>query len=303
MRRTSSNEASPQLSAAIAKAVRGERQPLIDVLCRGSGLPGTRTNFHLAQVFAAECVTLGAAADGLIDFLAGLSADDAPGGGSGTYGAGSELEFLPVCGVIAAGARASRDETCRRHMLPVLHDAAGDLRFRVRDAVPLALAQLGGRMGDALVIEVEGWMDGFFHAAAVLRALVSHDWLVRVSDAPGACGLFVSAFNLASGAQRAAARYPGYKALLEAMQKAVEPMASRFGVPMFDALAGLAREKDPVLRDLITGAVDTDKLHARHADDVRRVLAAFVATKKPVRDPRSLPRPTRKRGGGQRRSG
>jgi hypothetical protein len=51
----------------------------------------------------------------------------------------------------------------------------------------------------------------------------------------------------------------------------------------------------------VVEAASKKKLEARHGDDVRRVLLAFSSTAKPVRDPRSLPGPTRRRGGGHRR--
>ncbi len=293
------------MSKAIEKAVRGPstegRAPLVALLCRGSNLPGPRINETLAEAFAAECASRGKETDALVAWLITLDPDAAPGGGSGPYGAGSELEFLPVCGVYAAGARAARDESCRWAMLALIHDAAEDLRFRVRDAVPLALEQIGSRGGDALAIAVVDWMDGYFHAAAVLRGMVRQDWLPQIETAAHATDLYVRAFELAMDAPRAAARYPGFKSLLEALQQTIGPLGGRFGVPMFDALAQLSRSKDPVLRDLITNGVEVAKLRSRHRDDVERVLLAFRTTAKPVRDPRSLPGPTRKRGGGRRR--
>ncbi len=291
------------LALAVDRAIGGDRAKLFDILTRGSGLPGTRANLDLAQQFAMECSSRGAVADALIVSLATLDPDLAPGGGSGPYGAGSELEFLPLCGVLAAGARGSSDERARERMVGVLHDAADDLRFRVRDAVPLALEEVAKRAGDELTVLVASWMDGYFHAAAVLRGLIRHEWLVRIKDPALAIARFEEAFELASSAPRAAARYPGFKGLLEALRDSIEPLATRLGVPMFDALAPLARSKDPVLRELIVGAVSTPKLRSRHRQDVERVLAAFSSTAKPVRDPRSLPRPTRKRGGGRRRTG
>lgn len=291
----------PTLTAAVDRAIAGDRKALIELLCRGSGLPGPRANVDLALSFAAECASRGKSADALVTYFTTLDPELAPGGGSGTYGAGSELEFLPICGVMACGARAAKDERARGPMLALLHDAAEDLRFRVRDAVPLALEAAGVAMGDALVAHVGEWMDGYFHAAAVLRAIVRMPWLAQVKDTAGVCELYERAFSLAEAAPRAAARYPGFKALAEALSLAIAPLAARVGVPFFDMLASLSRCKDPVLRELVTGALSKGNLVARHRADVTRVLAAFSSTAKPVRDPRSLPGPTRKRGGGRRR--
>lgn len=288
---------------AIREPTNTGRAPLVDLLCRGSNLPGPRINEALAESFASECASRGKSTDAVVRWLITLDPDRAPGGGSGPYGAGAELEFLPVCGVYAAGARGASDPSARATMLALLHDAAEDLRFRVRDAVPLALERVGARAGDevAVAVAVAEWMDGYFHAAAVLRALVRPGWLPQIATPKNAIDLYELAFNLAADAPRAAARYPGFKSLLETLQKTIVPLAMRFGAPMFDALEGLSRCKDPVLRDLITDGLLGTKLISRHREDVERVRMTFKVTAKPVRDPRSLPGPTRQRGGGQRR--
>jgi hypothetical protein len=225
--------------------------------------------------------------------MAGIAADDAPGG--------SPLEFIPLCGVLAAGACAARQPKSREAMLRVLHDACDDLRFRVRDAVPSALAQIGAREGGALLADLSAFVEGYFHAAALLRALVSHDWLPKVDDAAPVTDVLARAFALLDGSPRAAERWPGYKALVEALEAAIAPLALKFGEPVLDAAGGFARSSDPHLREMVVRALDDKKLRARYPQELARARGALDAAKKPVRDPRSLPRPTRKRGGGRRR--
>ena len=106
--------------------------------------------------------------------MARLTADEAPGA--------TALEFLPMCGVQALGVRAAADPTVRGAFLRELHARADDLRFRVRDAVVDALARIGEATGDALVADVASWMDGYFHAAAVLRALERDAWQGSLHD-------------------------------------------------------------------------------------------------------------------------
>lgn len=186
-------------------------------------------------------------------------------------------------------------------MLPLLHDAAEDLRFRVRDAVVAALAKIGATRGDALVVDVEGWMDGFFHAAAVLRALSTPAWLDRLEDEDAVIARVTAAFETLREAPRAAARYPGFKALVDAFRAAPAPIVLRFGPALLKAFETFASCKDPHLRELVLTSSTGPKLAARFPDDVRSLRDAFAATAKPVRDPRSLPGPTRRRGGGRRR--
>lgn len=266
--------------------------PLYAELVKHSRLPGTRPNLELAEAFAASCASRGARSDALVTAMVRLDADHAPGA--------TELEFLPICGVYAAGFRAASDRGATK-MLMLLHDAAEDLRFRVRDAVVVALAKVGAVRGDELVAQVHDWMDGFFHAAAVLRALAGAAWLTRIDDASGACELLDAAFRTLDGAARSASRYPGFKALVEAFRAAPAPLALRFGAPVLAVLENFASCKDPDLRALVRESIKDPKLTARFPDDMARLRAAYGATDKPVRDPRSLPRPTRKRGGGRRR--
>jgi hypothetical protein len=282
------------MRAALEGALRGDRMPLYQHLARASHLPGVRANLPLAQAFASECASRGAAADALCVAMVRLDADEAPGD--------TALEFIPVCGVLALGARAAQGDKAQSALLAELEGAAEDLRFRVRDAVPLALARVGEAMGDALALEVAGWMDGYFQAAAVLRAMALPAWNTRLSDPELAPARLADALALASGAPRSAERYAGFKALLDAIREAVAPLALRLGVPVFDVLEAFARkEKEPKLRALVASALGARSLEGRFGDEIARVQRAFGATAKPPRDPRHADRPTRKRGGGRRR--
>lgn len=280
------------MNDTVARALAGQTSDLYALLCRGSGLPGVRANLPLAQAFADVCAS-DPRGSKLASTMARLDADYAPGD--------TALEFLPVCGVLAAAAIATRQPGARAAMLGVLHDASEDLRFRVRDAVPAALARLGEQQGDVLARELRSFMDGYFHAAAALRALSHREFLARLSEADAVAELLTAAFELAAGAPRAAARYPGYKALLDALAASIEPLALKLGAPIFDAVAAFAKTSDPHLRELVRTAAAAKKLRARFPEEVRRVEQAFVGTDKPLRDPRGAIGPTRRRGGGRRR--
>ena len=180
-------------------------------------------------------------------------------------------------------------------------DACDDLRFRVRAAIPEALAEIGAREGSALLDEVQPFAEGYFHASALLDALVSQAWLPKLDDPEPVVVLLSRAFDLADEAPRAAERWPGYKSLVESLEKSIAPLALRFGAPVLAAAAGFARTRDPHLREVIVRALGDRKLRTRFPDGLARALAALEGARKAPRDPRSLPRPTRKRGGGRRR--
>lgn len=276
------------IAAGSGRSSEAPRMRLYKALGLASGLPGTRMNITLANAFATECSAHGDKADALVLAMATLDADSAPGA--------TELEFLPVCGVLALGARAALDAKMRRKVLPVLHDASEDLRFRVREIVPQALARIGERTGDALLQDVAGWMDGFFQAAAVLLAMADPRWCDAMTDAALVVERLDEAYALAKNASRSASRYPGHKALVEALGVAPGALAARFGVPIFDMLERWAVTEMPELREAIQKNLKSSKLAGRHAAEVDRVHRAVTKNLPPPRDPTIIVHGTRGRG-------
>jgi hypothetical protein len=282
------------LSRALDEALAGRSAALYALLERGSRLPGPQANDALADAFALACRVRQPRADALAFVLARLSADEAPGAGP--------REFLPVCGILALGARAATDASFRPEVLPELHAHADDMRFRVRDAVIAALVRIGASAGDALVAEVANWMDGYFHAAAVVTALSRETWLGQLREPAAVLARLDEAFVLTRDAPRAAARYPGRKALVDALARTPPLLAVRFGSPVFDTLARWARVSDPELRALVTAITNDKRLTTRFAPDVERVRGELAATEAPVRNPDHDVGSTRDRSGARRRA-
>jgi hypothetical protein len=278
---------SEALTKALDEGVAGDARALYELLARVGGLPGPRANAGVVLAFANECAARGAKADALVTRMATLDVDAAPGA--------SKYEIIPMCGVAALGARAASDQVAMR-ALATLHDCAEDLRFRVRDGVAEALARIGEQRGEALVHDLASWMDGYFHAAAVLRAMTDPRWLTRITSASAVIERLDEGFELAKNAPRAAARYPGFKSLLDVLAVAPVEAAARFGVPVFDLLARWSATKDPVLRELVAKVLSSPKLTGRFAQEVARTRATLATTEAPRRDPRTYVGPTRGRG-------
>ncbi len=277
------------LSAALDEAQKGQPRALYDRLTRGSRLPGPEANLELAAAFGALCSARGKAVDGVISTMVRLDADAAPGG--------TELEFLPMCGVAAAGARAAKDAGARGKMLAELHDAAEDLRWRVRKMVSSALIDLGATSGAALFDDLDPWFDGYFHAAAVVEALADTRWLSQIHEPAPAVEALDRAFDLACAASRSASRYPGFKALVEALSASPVAVALRFGVPVFDMLERwVAASSDPALREIVDQVARSPRLKGRFRDEVAKVLALLASSAPPRRDPRTYMGRTRGRG-------
>lgn len=289
---------SAELTAALDRAVSGNTADLYRQLELQSGLPGPRVNMNLAMAFAHDCARLGAKVDDLVYRMALLPPNEARGA--------SGKEFLSVCGVLAIGARGmvakgapGEMRQVRDRALALFEEKADDPRFRVRDAVPVALAMLGATMKGELVERVRPWMDRYHHAGAVILALAEPVWLetFAVDDHEGPIDLVDAAFVLAHEAPRSAERYPGHKALVEALGVAPKALLKRFGVPMFDQLGIWAKGvKVPELRAMILANVDDTQLKKPFATEIQRLKGLVEGSKKPPRDPSILRHGTRGRG-------
>lgn len=247
------------LAAALDEAVAKKKTDrLFKLLGLASGLPGPRANMTLANAFAADVAAHGKKGDALAFAMATLHPDVAPGA--------TEHEFLPVCGVLAVGARAAKDEPLRKRALALLHDAAEDPRFRVRDAVPIALAKIGAEMGDDLAEQLRSWMDGYFQAAAVLRALEDRELLSATKRHQVVVERLHDAFALACNAPRSAARYPGFKAMMEALGSAPAGVSMKFPQQVLELLATWAEIQIPEMREVVRQNLRDKRMQRLGAD-------------------------------------
>jgi hypothetical protein len=148
----------------------------------------------------------------------------------------------------------------------------------------------------AVVPLVRGWMDGYFQAAAALKAATDNAWLSLMETPDEIVARLDEAFALARGADRTDERYPGYKALVDALSVAPGVLAARFGAPVFDRMVSWSTVKEPLLREAIAVSLQGTRLAKRYAADVARVRAALEASAPLRRDPRTDVGPTRGRG-------
>ena len=280
---------SGEVTAALGRAAGGSPAELYRQLELQSGLPGPRMNTRLAVAFAQDAARLGAKVDPLLWEMASLPANEARGA--------SGKEFVCVCGVLAIGVRAAEDPALRPRALELLESRCDDLRFHVREAVPDALATLGAKMPD-LCDHVRPWMENYFHAAAVILALRDPQWLETFGkgehEAP--LELLDAAYQLASDAPRAAFRYPGHKALIEALTRVPKELARRFGLPVFELIEAWAPKSRPELRDPILANLDDPGMKKPFADEIDRIKKALDVAKGPPRDPSRIVQGMRGRG-------
>lgn len=112
-------------------------------LLQESGLPGPRGNLELAQVVA----DLGSYE--LFRRYTGYTADRAP--------VNSPQEFLAFCGVVGLGRLLAEGDSS--HIL-TLRTFASDPRWRLREAVAMALQRLGDVNMPVLISEMRNWAMG-----------------------------------------------------------------------------------------------------------------------------------------------
>jgi hypothetical protein len=112
-------------------------------LLEQSGLPGPRGNIELARAVAEE------GEPELFEYLLAFDAERAP--------TNSPYEFLAFCGVLGLGKLLAQG---RREVLETLRECASDPRWRMREAVAMALQRWGRSDMDALLQEMAVWSQG-----------------------------------------------------------------------------------------------------------------------------------------------
>lgn len=136
-------------------------------LLEHSGLPGPRGNIELGQA-AADVGTVDR-----FDALLRWTPERAP--------VGSREEFLAFCGTVGLGKLAVAGS---REVLPRLRELASDPRWRVREAVAMALQRVGAVDMPALLREMRSWAKGNdFERRAAAAALCEPALLGKEEDA------------------------------------------------------------------------------------------------------------------------
>jgi HEAT repeat protein len=127
-----------------------------------SGLPGPRGNLELVQAVADE------ATPDQIEHLLSYTPDIAP--------ENTPEAFLAVCGTVALGRLIVEG---RAEILPRLHELANDPRWRVREAVAMALQRVGDADMGKLLSMVQSWANGTLLEQRALAAGICEPRLLQ----------------------------------------------------------------------------------------------------------------------------
>ncbi|WP_082812760.1 hypothetical protein [Cellulomonas timonensis] len=193
-----------------------------------SGLPGPRANLELAGAVA-----------------------DVADVGEAWRLAGSDREYTRLCGVVALGAVAARsDDAARAQALERLRAEASDDRWRVREAVALALQRIGDADPGLLRDVVRDWIAQ--DDLLVMRAALAGVCEPRLLRDPETAALALEACDRATARlgrlSPAVRRNPQVRVMRQALgycwsvAGAADPER---GLPLFARLAG---SSDPDVR-------------------------------------------------------
>jgi hypothetical protein len=138
-------------------------------LLKESGLPGPRGNLELAQAFCLE------ASPKQILELAGIGPDEAP--------ENTPRAFLAFCGVMGLGKLIAHGDA---RPLARLRGCASDPRWRIREAVAMALQLIGDADVQLLIKEVRPWARGNWYEKRAAAAGLCEPRLLKSATATGA---------------------------------------------------------------------------------------------------------------------
>lgn len=134
----------------------GNDKKVREYLASNSNLPGPRGNLELAYAFAesAEEFSLHEPDKlwALALRLASVSAQEAP--------VNSPSEFLPFCGVVAAGAIGSVHRKYFQEAAILLKKMANDVRWRTREGVAMGIQKLIAQQRELALKELDSWIAG-----------------------------------------------------------------------------------------------------------------------------------------------
>ena len=242
-------------------------------LLEHSGLPGPRGNLELAHALADKLAAEPARARvrTRLESWRGLGLEEAP--------AGDPREYLSFCGTLAlsadwAGGRA------RAGIERGLRDAAGDPRWRMREAAAMALQRIGERDPQALLSILggaagqEGWVEG--GARLELRAAaaaLAHPPLLRESGfARRSLELADRILGKFAAAPPAARREEGFRVLQQGLGFALSVLVAAEPEAGFALLERWASARDPDVVRVLRENLKKKRLGG-HADRVLRLSA------------------------------
>lgn len=129
----------------------GNDQALFDYIASNSNLPGPRGNLELTEAFG-DAIEQHASSESLrplCQTMAEISAEEAP--------VNDPRELIPFCGAVGIGALGATRPALFTTAMTRLRASANDPRWRMREAVPMALQRLIAARPQETLNALEQW--------------------------------------------------------------------------------------------------------------------------------------------------
>ncbi len=242
----------------------GNEASIREYLVSNSSLPGPRGNLELAGAFAETAEAYAKEAPqrvwGLCLAFSQVSADRAP--------TDDPKESVAFCGTRGLGAVGASVPSYFDEALANLFELAHDPRWRVREAVAMAIQRLVEAASDRVLRALEGWIqdEDWLAMRAVAAGLAEPGLLKGVSVAKKALVLHedVVAYIATSSDRRSGA----FKALKKGLGYTFSVVTLALPEKGFAVLQGLAALDDKDLRWIVNANLKKNRLVKRFPDEV-----------------------------------
>jgi len=248
-------------------AVGFEPALLRSLLEKHSGLPGPRANLELAVALGDAAADAGAAGRKLLLEWAQLGPDEAPHG--------ARAEYVPVAALCALGVVAVRPDE-RQRCVAVLHDAALDSRWRLREAAALGLQRLGELETPALVEVLQPWVDEADLVVRLVMVTTAHPPILHEA------GVRALGWDAAERAlERVRRRRTESAETLRVLTAALSFVPSVYTAAEprenFRRLGRWAEAHEPAVKKIVVANLRKARLAKRHPDECERVAEALTS--------------------------
>jgi hypothetical protein len=266
------SKAKPEFARVCALVADDRRYDHLEAeLLAGSNLPGPRANLALAAAFA-DCIAAEGATEpqwALLTAWLAIADDEAP--------TGNPREFLPFCAVQALGACYPAANSDRRaEIVARLHEVANDGRWRLREAVAIALQRIGEWKFDALAAILDSWLpDATLLEQRAIVAALAHPPLLRTPDhARRSLAIADRVVATVAAADPPTRKTDAFKALKQGLCFAPSLFVAALpdeGFPVFERWIATG---DPDVQAIVRENLKKDRLSRSFAAEVARVAEA-----------------------------
>jgi hypothetical protein len=253
----------------------GNAGRLTTYLASHSNLPGPRGNLELAVAFADTVKQYapekGEALWSLCTKMTEVSAEEAP--------VNDPREFIPFCGAVGLGALGAASPTLFTKAIPALRALANDPRWRMREAVPMALQRLVASRSQETLDALRPWAAGGspLEMRAAAAGVAEPALLKDAATACAALALHEAIFDrLLEIKER---RSDEFKALRKGLGYTLSVVVQALPEAGFQLMRALVATQDKDVLWIVKENLKKNRLVRNFPAEVESVRASFGATK------------------------